>query len=133
MIIIYIEDPGAKTMLAPFLRYLLRKKENFQLFCSPNVIKMTNEFELKEINKYNLVVIYREAIPTRSVFFEKMISKRNVPIVLDFDDAIWIKDVSQVNKNLSWFKNEKKIEQILPLCTHVTCGNKYLSLFPHVT
>ena len=86
----------------------------------------TRYLNLKEIDKYNLVVIYREAIPTRSVFFEKMISKKNVPIILDFDDAIWIKDVSQVNKNLSWFKNEKKIEKILPLCAHVTCGNKYL-------
>ena len=62
MIIIYIEDPGAKTMLAPFLRYLLRKKENFQLFCSPNVIKMTNEFELKEINKYNNTSNYAKSI-----------------------------------------------------------------------
>ena len=94
-------------------------------FVALNAYK-TRYLNLRDIEKYNLVVIYREAIPTRSVFFEKMISKRNVPIVLDFDDAIWIKDVSSVNKNLSWFKNEKKIEQILPLCSHVTCGNKYL-------
>lgn len=86
----------------------------------------TRYFNLKDIQEYNLVVIYREAIPTRSVFFEKMISKKNIPVVLDFDDAIWVKDVSEVNKKLSWFKNEKKIEQILPLCTHVTCGNSYL-------
>ena len=62
MIIIYIEDPGAKTMLVPFLRYLLRKKQNFQLFCSSNVIKLTNEFELKEINKYNNTSNYAKSI-----------------------------------------------------------------------
>ena len=62
MIIIYIEDPGAKTMLVPFLRYLLRKKQNFQLFCSPNIIKMINEFELKEINKYNNTSNYAKSI-----------------------------------------------------------------------
>ena len=30
---------------------------------------------------------------------------------IDFDDAIWVKDVSNVNKKLSWFKDEKKIEK----------------------
>ncbi len=97
-------------------------------FVAINAYK-TRYLNLKDIENYNLVVIYREAIPTRSVFFEKMISKKNIPIVLDFDDAIWIKDVSSVNKNLAWFKNEKKIEHILPLCSHVTCGNIYLHDF----
>jgi glycosyltransferase involved in cell wall biosynthesis len=86
-------------------------------------------FKLRKLNDYDLVIIFREVIPTRSIFFEKMISRFDIPIIFDFDDAIWIKDVSNVNKKLAWFKNEKKIEQILPLCTHVTCGNKYLQDF----
>ena len=50
-------------------------------------------------------------------------------MVYDFDDAIWVKDVSEVNKKISFFKDEKKIEKILPLCKYVTCGNEYLANF----
>ena len=80
----------------------------------------------KSVKNYDLIVLYREAVLTRSIIFEKLFSSSGVPIVFDFDDAIWIKDVSNSNKMLSFLKNEKKIEKILPLCSHVTCGNEYL-------
>ena len=47
-------------------------------------------------------------IPTKSTLFENYISKKNIPIVYDFDDAIWVKDVSEVNKKISFLKDEKK-------------------------
>ena len=50
-------------------------------------------------------------IPTKSTLFENYISKKNIPIVYDFDDAIWVKDVSEVNKKISFLKDEKKIEK----------------------
>lgn len=81
---------------------------------------------LHNVNDFDLVVIYREAILTRSIFFEKKLSKKKVPIVFDYDDAIWVKDVSEGNKSLSFLKNEKKIDKILPLCSHITTGNDYL-------
>ena len=80
----------------------------------------------KNIKNYDLIVLYREAVLTRSIVFEKLFANSGVPLVFDFDDAIWIKDVSNVNRTLSFLKNEKKIEKILPLCAHVTCGNQYL-------
>ena len=79
------------------------------------------------VKNYDLIVIFREVIPTRSIFFEKMLSKFSIPMIYDFDDAIWVKDVSVVNRNIRWFKNEKKIDSIIPLCSHVTCGNNYLA------
>lgn len=81
----------------------------------------------RNIKEYDLIVLYREAVLTRSILFEKLFSNSGVPLVFDFDDAIWIKDVSNVNRALSFLKNERKMERILPLCTHVTCGNEYLS------
>ena len=84
---------------------------------------------LINIRKYDLIIVFREALPTRSIFFEKCIYWFKIPLLYDFDDAIWVKDISTVNKKLSWFKNEKKIEKLLPLCTYVTCGNNYLADF----
>lgn len=91
------------------------------------IIKRYNQ--LKTINEFDLVVIYREAILTGSIFFEKKLAKKGVPILFDFDDAIWVKDVSQGNKSLSFLKNANKIKEILPLCDHVTAGNAYLKEF----
>ena len=82
-----------------------------------------------KIQNFDLIVIYREVLPTKSIFFENYIYKKKVPIVYDFDDAIWVKDVSDANKKISFLKDEKKIEKILPLCKHVTCGNQYLANF----
>jgi glycosyltransferase involved in cell wall biosynthesis len=84
---------------------------------------------LREIKKYDLIVLYREAILTRSTFFERKMAKSGVPIIFDFDDAIWVKDVSAGNRWLSFMKNADKIRKILPLCTHVTAGNEYLAEF----
>ena len=91
------------------------------------IIKRYNQ--LKTIHEFDLVVIYREAILTSSIFFEKKLTKKGIPILFDFDDAIWVKDVSQGNKSLSFLKNANKIKEILPLCNHVTAGNAYLKNF----
>ena len=91
------------------------------------IIKRYNQ--LKTIDEFDLVVIYREAILTGSIFFEKKLAKKGIPILFDFDDAIWVKDVSQGNKSLSFLKNANKIKEILPFCNHVTAGNAYLKNF----
>jgi glycosyltransferase involved in cell wall biosynthesis len=76
-----------------------------------------------------LVVVFREAILTSSIFFEKRLAKSGVPILFDFDDAIWVKDVSEGNQRLSFLKNPDKIKKILPLVSHVSAGNSYLKEF----
>lgn len=85
--------------------------------------------DLKRIKDYDLVVIYREALITRGTNFERKVAKSGVPMMFDFDDAIWVKDMSEGNKWLSFLKSSDKIKKILPLCTHVTAGNEYLAEF----
>ena len=85
--------------------------------------------DLKSIGQYDLVVVFREAILTSSIFFEKRLVKSGVPVLFDFDDAIWVKDVSKGNQRLSFLKNPDKIKKILPLVSHVSAGNSYLKEF----
>ena len=85
--------------------------------------------DLKRAKDFDLVVIFREALMTRSIFFEKALAQAQVPMIFDFDDAIWIKDVSANNRILSVLKDENKIKKILPLCSAVTAGNAYLADF----
>lgn len=85
--------------------------------------------DFARVKDFDAVLIYREALLTRGIKFERKIAKAGVPIIFDYDDAIWVKDVSSGNKWLSFLKSSDKIKSILPLCTHVTVGNQYLGEF----
>ncbi len=130
----YLESKGLICELAN----IITEEDDKILYTSRNVLKKGliafNAYKsrydnYKSVNDFDLIVLYREAILTRSILFEKLFAKSGVPMIFDFDDAIWVKDVSSVNQSLSWLKNENKIQKILPLCKHVTCGNEYLKEF----
>ena len=130
----YLEFKGIQCYLAN----IINEQDENALYHSKNILKKIkiglNSYKRRwihtsKIQNFDLIVIYREVLPTKSIFFENYIYKKNVPIVYDFDDAIWVKDVSDANKKISFLKDEKKIEKILPLCKHVTCGNQYLANF----
>ena len=130
----YLESKGLECVLAN----IIAEEDEYSLYQSNNIIRKLwigiksykKRFQdLLNSENFALIVICREALPTRTTFFEKAVSKKNIPIIFDFDDAIWVKDVSNVNKKISWFKDEKKIERVLPLCDHITCGNKYLAAY----
>lgn len=130
----YLEENGVSCQLSN----IISEEDDKVLYSHGNYIKKAlialnayrqRKRELTSIVKYDLVLIYREAILTGSTFFEKKLSKLGVPILFDFDDAIWVKDVSEGNQRLSFLKNSNKIKEILPLCKHVLAGNDYLKDF----
>src|SRR5687767_1730475 len=49
------------------------------------------------------------------------------PVVYDFDDAIWIKSVSDANRRFAWLKNVEKISSIVRMAHTVLAGNDYLA------
>ena len=127
-----------KNEILCYLSFIIYEKDEKALYYSKNLfgkVKLALNsiirriIHIKNIKDFDLVVIYREALPFKSTFFENYIAKKKIPMVYDFDDAIWVKDVSEVNKKISFFKDEKKIEKILPLCKYITCGNEYLANF----
>jgi glycosyltransferase involved in cell wall biosynthesis len=81
--------------------------------------------DLKDLQKYDAVFVQREAMMFRSVKFEKAYSERS-KLLFDFDDAIWLMDVSEGNKNWRWLKNPAKTEKIIKLSQMVFAGNSYL-------
>jgi glycosyltransferase involved in cell wall biosynthesis len=85
--------------------------------------------DLKKSKNYDIVFLYREAVMFGSAWFEKRFRKKVPYLVLDFDDAIWLKDVSEGNRNLSWLKRPSKTVDIIRLCDLVITGNHYLSAY----
>lgn len=85
------------------------------------------EENLKKINDYDIIFIFREALMTGSIRFEKAFSKSKAKLIYDFDDAIWIPNVSDANKRLEFLKDYSKIGKIIKLCDMVFAGNQYLA------
>lgn len=82
---------------------------------------------VRKAKQHDAVFIYREAFMLGTTRFERKIHKKGIPIIFDFDDAIWLNDVSDANKNLSWLKKPEKTAEICKLSSLVITGNKYLA------
>ena len=83
----------------------------------------------REVNggsKYDLVFVQREAFMLGSAWFEKKIARRR-PVIFDFDDSIWMHEVSQANRRLAFLKNAAKTSEIIQSSTLVFAGNEFLA------
>jgi glycosyltransferase involved in cell wall biosynthesis len=81
---------------------------------------------LRELDHYDLVWLYREAIPIGPPVIERAIVRRGVPIVFDFDDAIFLRNVSEANRIVSFLKNTSRVAEIIGFSRHVMAGNSFL-------
>lgn len=76
--------------------------------------------------EYDYIFVQREAYMLGTAFFEKMYAKKS-KLIFDFDDSIWLLDVSQANKKLAFLKNPNKTAEIIKAAHLVIAGNKYLA------
>lgn len=76
----------------------------------------------------DVVFIYREAALLGPPLLEGLLARRT-PLVLDFDDAIYLVDTSPANAWSRVFKSKGKTEAICRLASHVTVGNEFLAKF----
>lgn len=86
-------------------------------------------FELAKIRQYDLVFLYREAIPIGPPLIERLIHGLGVPIVHDFDDAIFMPSVSDANRSLAFLKNPGRVATVLRLSRRAIVGNEFLARY----
>lgn len=82
---------------------------------------------LKRVKDYDVVYIFREAALFGPPLFELLIHRTGVPIVFDFDDAIFVSYRSPSNGYLSYLKFASKTKTICRIASHVMVGNPYLA------
>jgi glycosyltransferase involved in cell wall biosynthesis len=83
--------------------------------------------ELFTVGKYDLIFLYREAVPLGPPIIESMIARKGIPIVYDFDDAIFLPAVSDANRAISFLKDPGRTATILRASTLVVVGNEFLA------
>jgi glycosyltransferase involved in cell wall biosynthesis len=82
--------------------------------------------DIRIASRYDLVFVQREAIMIGSSFFERQLAKRTA-LVYDFDDSIWLLDMSEANKRFGWMKRPQKTSEIIAAAKLVFAGNDFLA------
>ena len=80
--------------------------------------------------RYDYIFIHREASPLGPPIFEWLLAKvLRKKLIFDFDDAIWIPNVSESNKLTRSVKCFWKVAYICKWSYKVSAGNAYLARF----
>src|SRR6266446_10711080 len=82
---------------------------------------------ISSVRQFDAVYIFREAALLGPAIFERLIKRTRVPVVFDFDDAIFVSYRSPSNGYLSYLKFAAKTKTICRLASHVMAGNPYLA------
>ncbi len=82
--------------------------------------------EVRTATAYDIVFVQRECFMLGTSFFEKRFAKKT-KLVFDFDDSIWLQNVSEGNKALGFLKNADKTKEIIKAAKLVIAGNQYLA------
>lgn len=93
---------------------------------------------LKNLSKYDAILVYRAAAMIGPAFFERLIKFSGRPVIFDFDDAIFLEHTNDANRLFGWLKFPGKTASICRLSDQVTVGNAWLAEYarkfnPNVT
>lgn len=84
--------------------------------------------EIAKASSYDLVFVQREAFMLGTAFFESAIGGK-APMIFDFDDSIWLQNVSESNRKLAFLKDASKTSKIIEKAALVFAGNDYLASY----
>lgn len=82
--------------------------------------------EISKASHYDLIFVQREAFMLGTAYFEKAMAKK-APLVFDYDDSIWLQNVSEANRRLNFLKDARKTSKIITHAKKVFAGNQYLA------
>jgi glycosyltransferase involved in cell wall biosynthesis len=123
---------GVEITYAPFeseeLHALLYKTGNMGRKLSLVAEGISRRFStMKSVSDYDVVYVFREAALLGPPFFERCIHRSGIPMVFDFDDAVFVSYRSPTNGYLSYLKFASKTKSICRMSAHVMAGNPYLA------
>ncbi|MEN3040348.1 MAG: glycosyltransferase family 4 protein [Bacteroidia bacterium] len=79
-------------------------------------------------DKVDGVYLYREATFLGLPIVE-LLWMRRLPVLMDFDDAIWLLDTSEQFRRFAWLKSRRKTALLLRRARLVTVCNEYLASY----
>jgi glycosyltransferase involved in cell wall biosynthesis len=80
-------------------------------------------------SRADVVFIHREAFPFGTTLIERVIRALGVPIILDFDDAIYLPTNSAPNSFMRYLKRSEKVADLIRMSRAVITGNSHLQRY----
>jgi glycosyltransferase involved in cell wall biosynthesis len=131
----YLEAAGFEVVTKPFytpefFRVVYRPGQYVRKAWSFARLAIERLRSIGSLSDYDLVFIYREAFPVGPPLIELALASRKRPaMVFDFDDAIFLSNVSQANRLVASLKYPRKVRTIIRHSDHVIVGNDYLASY----
>jgi len=127
-----LRQRGVEITYEPFeseeLHALLYKPGNLARKLSLVAKRISHRVSMmRSVKDYDVVYVFREAALLGPPFFERLIHRSGVPMVFDFDDAVFVSYRSPTNGYLSYLKMASKTKAICRMASHVMAGNPYLA------
>jgi len=128
----YLHEKGFECTFAP----LVNEKDDNVLYAEEHyfskfIITIKSFFkrlsDVRAASKFDIIFIQREAYLLGTAYFEKQFKRSGAKVVFDFDDAIWLTNVSDVNKKFGWLKRPTKTAEIISISDLIISGNSYLA------
>lgn len=130
-----LDDHGYECTFAPFFgksSWDVLYKQGHYLKKTVGLIKgmFSRVRILFQLHQYDWIFIHRETIPAFPPFYEWFLSRvLRKKIIFDFDDAIWIPQVTKSNQLIAAVKYSPKTSMICRLSQRISVGNAYLAQF----
>ncbi|MBK6542327.1 MAG: glycosyltransferase family 4 protein [Flavobacteriales bacterium] len=118
------------------LSYLVEEADDRYFYKPGNVLKklgfVRRSFakrrkDVARMGEFDIIFVCREALMTRSTVFERAFAAGPAKVIYDFDDSIWLQNVSDANRTWAWVKDAGKTAKLIALADMVFAGNDYLA------
>lgn len=83
--------------------------------------------DVMRARRYDVVIVYREAVPFGPAVFERALGAFGVPYLYDFDDAIFVQAPYSVNRRWAWLRPTSRVAETTRRAAAVIVGNEYLA------
>lgn len=83
--------------------------------------------QLRNLRRFDVIWLYRAAWPVGPALLERFMARTGVPVIVEFDDAIFLTDTTAENRRWGFLKCAGKTDEICQLSSHVVVGNPYLA------
>jgi glycosyltransferase involved in cell wall biosynthesis len=85
--------------------------------------------QLRGLRGFDAIWLFRTALPLGPALLERVLAKTGIPLIFEFDDAIYLTQTSAANERWRLLKCSGKTARICRLSSHVVVGNDYLAQY----
>ena len=131
----YLESNGFEVTLCSlftpeFFRLVYRPGQYLRKAVTFAALSLKRLDSLRNVSRFDAVFIYRELFPVGPAFAEWWLTlPGRPPVVFDFDDAIFLPNVSDANRPILALKSPAKVATIIRHSDRVIAGNEYLAAY----